>query len=155
MTRSKWDSPEAARLAWTNINAFLAQLSRVQRDTPGEPFALWLDDFGLWTITDGLESVNGIEDHTRAATRWFLILGDIIHSDATWGGREGPAKGPGRPSPLRGGPLWRAEISRGASQSERWGFWKQRLGKIAEDKAIGRETREIAAETARHMAQVE
>ena len=153
MAHSRWDSPQAARLAWTNINAFLAQLSHVQRDTPGEPFAGWLEDFGLWTITNGLEDSNGIEDHARAAARWLFILGDIIHSEATWGGRERLTKGPG-PGPLREGPLWHAELSKGASQSERWSFWKQRLGDIAQADVIDRETRERAAETARHMAQI-
>jgi len=153
MSHSRWDSPQAARLAWTNINAFLAQLSRVQRDSPGELSARWIEDFGLWTITNGLEDANGIEDRARAAARWLLILGDIIYSESTWGGRERCTKGPG-PGPLREGPLWRAELAGGASQSERWSFWKQRLGEIAQADIVDRGTRDVAVEAARHMAQI-
>lgn len=143
----RWGSRAAAREAWVNVNAFLAHLVRSQSDDPITVLAIWPGDFGLWTITDGLEEPNGVNDHGIAAMNWLLVLGDIIHADPKWGGK------PGRQTegPVREGALWQAEQAKGASQYGRWAFWKRRVNGIAEDDAFDPAVRDTAKRTHHHM----
>ena len=65
-----YETPEAAVQAWVNLNRFVAHLSVQQRLTPVEPFqdGEWLEDFGMWTITLGLEYRRNLQAIPRLET---------------------------------------------------------------------------------------
>jgi hypothetical protein len=123
-----YESREAAQRAWVNLNRFVAHISVQQRVTPTESFKQWLEDFGLWIISDGLEVENGAGEYGETAAVWLIIAGSDIHGDLVWGGRNG-SPSPG--IPLRQGELWENRLEEGATQAMRWEFWKERLSEIA------------------------
>jgi len=66
------------------MNRFMAHISRQQRLTPVQPLPERIEDFGLWTIADDLETAD-TRDYGEAAAVWLLIAGDDIHGDLRWG----------------------------------------------------------------------
>lgn len=135
-----------------NLNQFMAHLSCQQRKTPVDPLNEWVEDFGLWTITDGLESPTGIKEHAEAATAWLIVAGADIHTDPAWGRRDGN-KRPG--VPLRTGPLWTKRLADGDTQEMRWGFWKGRLHELANDETLDRTIRDSSRKAEQAMNEVE
>ncbi|KAE9378701.1 hypothetical protein N431DRAFT_450646 [Stipitochalara longipes BDJ] len=140
-----YESREAAQRAWVNLNRFMAHMSVQQRLTPVESFEHWLEDFGLWTISDGLEARDGALEYGEPASVWLVIAGSDIHGDSAWGSRNGnPLPG----IPLRQGEIWENRLEEGATQAMRWEFWKERLGEIARNgelDALISETMKLAA----------
>ncbi|KAI1440734.1 hypothetical protein F5Y02DRAFT_401948 [Annulohypoxylon stygium] len=134
MARDYWNGPkilipaygshEASQKAWVNLSRFMAHLSCEQRKNPAEPLQKWVEDFGLWTITDGLEDQEGVKEWAEAAAVWLLIAGRDIYKDPSWGRRDGN-QSPG--IPLREGPLWSDRLTNEVTQESRWEFWKSRL----------------------------
>ena len=143
-----YGTQEAAQRAWVNLNRFAAHLSCQQRRTPVEKFQKWLEDFGLWTITDGLEYRKGARDYGEPAAVWLIIAGSDICNDPTWGKRDGNVASE---MPLREGPLWSNRLAAGATPEMRWGFWAVRLLEIASDESLEVSTREAAQQAVRVM----
>ncbi|KAK4183458.1 hypothetical protein QBC35DRAFT_467294 [Podospora australis] len=167
--RDLWNGPETfssyktnpaqAHREWVNLNRFLAHLSVQQRNTPVAPLKNWVEDMGMWTITDGLETASGendenlITEHAEAAAAWLVIAGGDIYADEKWGGRDGNSVNGG---PQRAGELWGEMLARGAAeQAGRWDFWKQRLGQIAGDKKNSQAIRNAARGAEGAMTKVE
>jgi hypothetical protein len=146
-----YGTQEAAQRVWVNLNRFMAHLSCQQRRTPVETFEAWLEDFGLWTITDGLEIRRGAREYGEPAAVWLIIAGEHICNDPTWGKRDGY---PGPGMPLRNGPLWTNRLEAGATPEMRWGFWAVRLLEIASDESLDISTRETAQQAVRAMRSV-
>ncbi|KAL7620464.1 hypothetical protein AAE478_009459 [Parahypoxylon ruwenzoriense] len=145
-------SPDAAQRAWVNLNRFMAHLSRQQRLSPVEPLREWVEDFGLWTITDGIEDPEGGREYAEAAAAWLTIACRDIYSDPAWGRRDGH-ESPG--IPLRVGNLWTARQAEGATPQMRWDFWKARLGEIADDDAFDALIRDSARQARQTMSHAE
>ncbi|KAK4455264.1 hypothetical protein QBC34DRAFT_460103 [Podospora aff. communis PSN243] len=132
--RDLWNGPKAIggpdpQRAWINLNRFMAYLSVQNRKTPVAALDDgWVEDFGMWTICDGLESEDGFGDYVEAAAGWLEVAGREIWKDAKWGGRDGSGNGG------REGGLWvRKRGEGGVRGEERWGFWRGRLeGMVAE-----------------------
>jgi hypothetical protein len=141
-----YPTPEAAQLAWANLNRFTAHLSVQQRLSPVEPLQNWLEDFGLWTITEGLEYRRHPE-YVEAACVWFPIAGPDIKNDLKWGRRDEGLEV--HRNPLYRGPLWKNKLEQGAGPETRWDFWKERLGEIVRDEKFDALTRERAGDAER------
>jgi hypothetical protein len=140
--------------AWVNLNRFVAHLSVQQRLTPVEPFqdGAWLEDFGMWTITLGLE-YRRHPDYMEAAWAWLEIAGHDIKNDLKWGRRDGEWVEGLYPS-VRVGPLWTARWEEGATVEMRWDFWVERLGEISRDLKVDTLIREKAAEAERVVREI-
>ncbi|KAI1378540.1 hypothetical protein F4677DRAFT_370747 [Hypoxylon crocopeplum] len=147
-----YGTPDAAQRASVNLNRFMAHLSCQQRKTPVEPLREWVEDFGLWTITDGLEEPAGIREHAEEATAWLIIAGIDIYNDPTWGRRDGKRR---TGIPLRQGRLWSARQAEGSTQEMRWDFWKDRLLEIAGDLSKDESVRNVAREAEQVMREIE
>ncbi|KAK5656014.1 hypothetical protein OQA88_5152 [Cercophora sp. LCS_1] len=132
------ESPALARAEWTNLNRFMAHVSVQNRETPVEPLKGWVEDFGMWTIVDGLESKGGWEDYVEAAAGWLEIAGRDIYQDGKWGGRDGVAT-----HLVREGELWAEKVQEGAGYAERWAFWRARLTGFARDENVEEGVREV------------
>ncbi len=146
------DSPLKAQTEWININRFVAWLSCQQRLTPIEPLQGWLEDFGLWTISSGLECRSTADEHQEPAAAWLLIASRDIYSDPIWGCRDG---NPPHDYPLREGPLWTNRLDAGASSEDRWDFWKERLQALRDNKNIAEEIRALAQSAEQSMVSAE
>jgi hypothetical protein len=145
-----YETPEAAILAWVNLNRFAAHLSVQQRLTPVEPLQDWLEDFGLWTITLGLE-FRRHTDYMKAAWVWLEIAGHDIKNDLKWGRRDGERVDG---LPLREGPLWRKRWEEGATVEMRWDFWIERIGEISSDAKVDALIREMAGEVEKVVSEM-
>ena len=162
--REYWNGPKTlhvpqpqADAMYTNLNRFIAHLSNHHRQTSVPVAALrsWLEDFGLWTITDGLEyrSATQLSQFSEPAAAWLIVAGQEIFRDKTWGGRDGVIE-EGR-GLVREGPLWSNELEKseeaeagagtdGCEEDVRWAFWKKRLGEIALDGRLCASVRDAA-----------
>ncbi|KAI1455738.1 hypothetical protein F4805DRAFT_476520 [Annulohypoxylon moriforme] len=139
MARDYWNGPgpflhaygsrEAAQRAWVNLNRFMAHLSCEQRKDPADPLDKWVEDFGLWTVTEGLEDREGVKEWAEAGAVWLIVAGKDIYSDPAWGRRNGH-KSPG--IPLREGPIWNHRLADVDALESRWEFWKSRLQDLTE-----------------------
>lgn len=114
--RESWnwfpDTPRSQSVEWwTGLNAFAAQLT---------PDVLDLLLFGLWTIRDALETVDGWAAHLPAAVQWFKHCGDSLAS-ATVHGRTY-----GRPG-LLGELAERDGLGDIGFNVPRWTFWRSRM----------------------------
>ncbi|CZR62690.1 uncharacterized protein PAC_12587 [Phialocephala subalpina] len=162
IARDLWNGPsnfireygtgEAAIQAWVNLNRFVAHLSVQQRLTPVEPLQDWLEDFGLWTISDGLEFRKGGREYGEAAAAWLVIAGSDIWLDPTWGKRDG---NPGPGIPVRVGGIWSYRLENGATHDMRWDFWRERLLDIASDESLDESTRETMRQAERATEGIE
>jgi len=173
--REYWNGPKTlqgpqpqADAMYTNLNRFIAHLSNHHRQTPVPVAALrsWLEDFGLWTITDGLEyrSATQLSQFSEPAAAWLVVAGQEIFRDKTWGGRDGFLV-EGRRL-VREGPLWSNELEKweaagvaagtdGCEEDVRWAFWKKRLGEIAVDGRLCANVRDAAGAAGEAMKRVE
>ncbi|CAJ2509150.1 Uu.00g141760.m01.CDS01 [Anthostomella pinea] len=106
--------PAAALAAWVNLNRFYAHLSRQQRREPLDSLKDWVEVFGKYTISCGLEreSDNDVRDYAWPAAVWLEIAGSDIYNDPHWGGRDNT-------------------LPEGAPRDLRWDVWAQRLQEIA------------------------
>ncbi|KAK0652375.1 hypothetical protein B0T16DRAFT_454747 [Cercophora newfieldiana] len=147
--RDLWNGPKAladdSLRSWVNLNRFMAYLSLQNRATPVEALSGWVEDFGMWTIADGLEERNGVRDHhAEAAACWLEVAGGEIWKDARWGGRDQNG---------REGELWtRKSAEEALGYEERWAFWRERLERIAKDEAVEEGVREAARRAGEVMA---
>ncbi|KAF8861063.1 hypothetical protein BDZ45DRAFT_800279 [Acephala macrosclerotiorum] len=122
------------------------------RLTPVEPLDDWLEDFALWTISDGLEFRKGGREYGEAAAVWLIIAGSNIWCDPAWGKRDG---NPGPGILMREGGIWNYRLGIGATQDMRWAFWRERLLEISSDESLDESTRETALQAERAMREIE
>ncbi|KAK2754557.1 hypothetical protein FQN54_006958 [Arachnomyces sp. PD_36] len=128
--------------AWTNINAFVAAITKEGLSN------FWL--YAIWAMRSGLEespkarsSVGDHDLHVPAAAVWIMVAGEEIRKrDDVW---EASRTGG---DPACGGDLWKGK--RGFC-TERWDFWKSRFNTLRQQEGLWAETREIAAEAFRKM----
>jgi hypothetical protein len=147
-----YGNAETGQRLWVNLNRFMAHLSCQQRRTPVEPLHEWVEDFGLWNITDGLEDKAGSQENGEAAALWLIIAGPDIYNDRAWGKRDGNTS-PG--IHLRQGRLWSSRLEDGATQEMRWAFWKERLLELASDEYLDVSTRETAKQAEQAMGEIQ
>lgn len=112
----------------------------------------WLEDFGLWTISDGLEDPSMAAEHAGPAAAWLIVAGRDIRQDPAWGCRDGnhPLS-----MPLREAPLWTKKLATGASQDGRWAFWEERLRDIAGTESLDAELRDSAGRAVEAMEAID
>jgi hypothetical protein len=149
-----YGSKEAAQHAWVNLNRFFAHISHQQRLTPIPQLKDWIEDYGLWNISDGLEvaDLEAIKENGESAAVWLEIAGRDIYKDGKWGKRDGkPEEG----IPKRGNELWDKYLKEGGVYEKRWDFWRQRLLEIAGEEGLDRQIREAAEKAARVMGGIE
>jgi hypothetical protein len=149
-----YGSKEAAQHAWVNLNRFFAHISHQQRLTPIPQLKDWIEDYGLWNISDGLEvaDLEAIRENGESAAVWLEIAGRDIYKDGKWGKRDGkPEEG----IPKRGNELWDAYLKEGGVYEGRWDFWRQRLLEIAGEEGLDRQIREATEKAARVMGEIE
>jgi len=125
----------------------MTQVSHQQCLTPVEPLREWVEEFGHWTISDGLENpgLASSRQYAAAAAAWLLVAGSDIHSDATWG-RGGIV--------VHNGKLWQKKLAAGRRQETRWGFWKERLLEISGDDSYDEATREAVKQAEQSMNKI-
>jgi hypothetical protein len=149
-----YGSKEAAQHAWVNLNRFFAHISHQQRLTPIPQLKDWIEDYGLWNISDGLEvaDLEAIKENGESAAVWLEIAGRDIYKDEKWGKRDGrPEEG----IPKRGNELWDKYLEEGGVYEKRWDFWRQRLLEIAGEEGLEKQIREAAEKAARVMGEIE
>ena len=146
MFKFKWG--DEAQKAWVNLNRFMAHVSHQQRLTPVKPLQVWPEEFGTWTIADGLENpdLEASKYYVAAAAEWLLVAGSDIHGDEMWGQRG--------LHPLRG-KLWeKGRRAADRTHEKRWGFWRERLLEIAGDGGFDEGTREAAKQVEEAMSKI-
>jgi hypothetical protein len=149
-----YGSKEATQRAWVNLNRFFAHISHQQRLHPIPQLKDWIEDYGLWNISDGLEvaDLEAIKENGESAAVWLEIAGRDIYKDEKWGKRDGkPEEG----IPKRGNELWDAYLREGGVYEGRWDFWRQRLLEIAGEEGLDKQIREAAEKAARVMGEIE
>jgi len=136
--RESWnwfpDDPASESIEWwTGLNAFAAQLT---------PDVLDLLLFGLWTIRDALETVDGWAAHLPAAVQWFKHCGDSLASATVHGRTYGR---PGLPGEL----AERDGLADRGFSVARWTFWRSRMKSLSPEgfRYIKRFDARIAAAT--------
>lgn len=120
--------------AWTNLNYFLARLT----DSGLFDFYLYV----IWAMREGLEETPEplpwwYDAHVPAAAMWVLVLGKKVYERE----EDLSPKNPNQGNPARGGDLWKGGPM---FSKERWAFWKQRFGDVAEHGEVNGETKDIA-----------
>lgn len=138
--------------AWTNTNAFFARL------TLAEVSPYW--NYGIWALRYVLEEeprgnyrgsgAQMIDARLPAAAAWIRVAGRemyryICENDADLEKRYDVNE----PLPKLG---WEG---RGVYKMARWVFWKEKFLVMAERRTLAEETREVAAETANYMEEIE
>lgn len=132
--------------AWTNINAFIASITK---EGLGE---FWL--YAIWAMRDALEVehkgqlATSIQDaEIPAAAAWIMVVGEELwEREDIWEASKTAG------NPAGGGKLWKGK--RGFCK-ERWSFWKQRFHLLGQRTSLKGETREIAAEAFERMENIE
>lgn len=132
--------------AWTNINAFVAAITK-------EGLAdFWL--YAIWAMRDALEDeYKGklakftLDAEMPAAAVWIMVLAEKLwEREEVWESSE--TKG----DPAGGGKLWKGKSG---FCKERWAFWKGRFQLLSQRKALRDETREMATEAFEKMESIE
>lgn len=133
------------RQSWYGLNAFAARLAR---DGTCD-----CQLYAIWAIREGLENkpdhraeayhVQGpvLDCHVAVAAEWIRQCGRAFYASTEDFGTAGA-----------GGSQWKGK---GGYCKERWQFWKQRFGEIAEEEQVNAQTRQMAQEAEKMMAEVE
>ncbi|KAL1623287.1 hypothetical protein SLS56_008339 [Neofusicoccum ribis] len=134
---------------WSNVNAFLAHLTKHSR---GHNDALDYYMYAILTLrvtleegdTNGNNSSLETRMHTPAAAQWIRIMGPELH--------RGTKVFRANDRHMVGGGMLYNDHKYGYGFSpQRWALWRDRFWQFAGDMALDGETREVAADAAKAM----
>lgn len=161
-TRECWnDSPRTDEVlcpaeihAWTNINAFVATITK-----EGIANSYWL--YAIWAMRDALEEeykgrleMANLDALVPAAAVWAIVLGerlwereDVWESSKTGG------------DPASGGKKFKGKLDfsrkKWGFSRKRWTFWKKEFHVLSSQQGLRQETRDIATQAFERMKEVE
>jgi hypothetical protein len=141
---------EVERVAWTNLNFFLAMLVG-KKLADNSLFAIWAMRQALETpLNDDEESTafEKYEMYIPAAAVWiFGAQGVLYHKEEDLTPKDKKHGNPGR-----GGELWKGKAE--FSQA-RWNFWKDRFAEIGKMDGLGEDTKTLAKDAVEAMERAE